>query len=65
MDIPEDPDSCSNSKRRIDFVWVALGSGAVPDITFAASDRGYSKDGDWAGTRYSDHRAVRARVTWP
>jgi len=64
-EIPDDPDSCSNSRRRIDFIWIRLGSEGVPDIPLAASDRGYSEDGNWAGTRYSDHRAVRARVTWP
>ncbi len=65
VDIPDNPDSCSNSKRRIDFIWVRVGLEATPDIPLAASDRGYSGDGDWEGTRYSDHRAVRARLTWP
>ena len=67
--LPANPDSCDSQKARIDFIWVRYSEGGeivtdVPDIGLAASDRGYSRDGDWAGSKYSDHRAVRARLTW-
>ena len=68
--IPEDPESCENQKGRIDYIWVryenANGDAVTtePAIEVGLSDRGYSEDNDWDGSKYSDHRGVRARLTW-
>lgn len=68
-------DACTSDRGRIDFVWIRYEdstgtrieyslTGIQAKIEQAGADRGYYETSTGERQRYSDHRALHARIRW-